>query len=51
MVAALSLSVFAGFTAPLCGQINLVAPAKLYGKTTVQIAYQVSLHVLKTSCH
>ncbi|TVY26801.1 putative MFS-type transporter protein [Lachnellula hyalina] len=39
MVAVLSIAMFAGYSAPFCGQLNLVQQAKLYHKTTVQITY------------
>jgi len=41
MVAVLSIAMFAGYSAPFCGQLNLVQQAKLYHKTTVQITYFV----------
>jgi hypothetical protein len=41
VVAVLCLAVFAGFTAPLAGQLNVRSQSALYHKQTTQIAYQV----------
>jgi MFS family permease len=38
-LAILFLSLFVGFAAPFCGQLNLLQQAALYHKTTVQITY------------
>lgn len=42
IVATLSITMFAGYAAPLCGQLNLTQQAKLYHKTVVEITYFVS---------
>ena len=42
IVATLSIAIFAGYAAPLCGQLNLTQQAKLYHKTVVEITYFVS---------
>lgn len=39
VVAVLFLALFAGFSAPFCGQLNIQQQATLYHKTTVQITY------------
>ena len=41
ITAVLSLAAFIGLSSPLCGQLNLVQQADLYGKSTVQISYAV----------
>jgi hypothetical protein len=41
IVAVLCLAVFAGFVAPLAGQLNLKPQSTLYKHTTTQIAWQV----------
>lgn len=38
----LFLALFVGFSAPFCGQLNILQQAKLYHKTTVQITYSNS---------
>jgi hypothetical protein len=42
MVATLIVAMFAGYSAPFCGQLNLNQQAKLYHKTVVEITYFVS---------
>ena len=50
MVAVLSMAMFAGHSAPLCGQLNLTQQAKLYHKTTIQMSYFVrSTSILPTT--
>ncbi|PCG90158.1 Major facilitator superfamily domain, general substrate transporter [Penicillium occitanis (nom. inval.)] len=39
VVSVLFLSMFVGFAAPFCGQLNIQQQAKLYHKTTIQITY------------
>ena len=39
IVSVLFLSMFVGFAAPFCGQLNIQQQAKLYHKTTIQITY------------
>lgn len=41
-MAVLFLSMFVGYAAPFCGQLNLTQQAALYNKSTVEITYFVS---------
>jgi hypothetical protein len=42
IVATLSIAIFAGYAAPLVGQLSLIQQSKLYHKTSIEITYFVS---------
>jgi len=46
IVAVLSLATMAGLAGSLSGQLNVHPQSVLYGKTTTEIAYQVSVYHL-----
>ena len=41
MLAVLCIATFAGYSAPLAGQANLVQQSELYHKSTTQMSYGV----------
>jgi hypothetical protein len=50
IIATLSITMFAGYAAPFCGQLNLTQQAELYHKTVVEITYFVRT-LLRLSWH